>query len=230
MGLPSAPAQLSPPASALPLGQWAHAWNRFTAATLIYVAMRPWWRRRRVGGETSHPTHEVAHSDLWFVPGARSLGRQPSEINASSRQLTLGRNLRTLQDVCCLHSLLRWSQLWEDGYRTRTTRKRRSDGRLIQQRTSLPNPLLLFGAIEALLVRTALAGAFPHAPHMLSSRAVAALRAQHSRRWLARAIANSLYTRQRIAAIVALFFLMTHSQKISRVTELRSIFILHTES
>ena len=63
-----------------------------------------------------------------------------------------------------------------------TGRKRGPGGCFLQKRTTREELELLRWAIEALQARTALAGVFPHAPHMPSWRAVAALRAQHSHR------------------------------------------------
>jgi hypothetical protein len=70
---------LSPPASALPLPQYARAWKRFISATHIYVAVRAWYQWRREGFAGSHWSNGKGYRRLRLTQEGAPAGRYPSE-------------------------------------------------------------------------------------------------------------------------------------------------------
>ena len=184
MALPSAPAQLSPPASALPLLQWVRAWSMeplhcchpYLCCHALMVADAPcgWWNLSpNPCNCPCRPLIRARSALLWSTALSDNLV-EPSAAPWLEFPVLSGRLLAPTR-FSYGHSNVRMCMGRVEPAREDPTAAFFNSALLIRTRYSA-------GAIEALLARTALAGAFPHAPHMPSWRAVAALRAQHSRR------------------------------------------------
>ena len=118
-----APNHLSPSPSALPLAELARAWERFTCASLIYVAVRAWYRWRREVFTGSHWSNGNGNGDLRLTQEGAPAGRHLSELHKTRQRQTPARDFRGRQDVGWRRWQLKWSHYYKGGTGTRPDRR-----------------------------------------------------------------------------------------------------------